>query len=144
MHSNAWFEELRALFWQRRKMCLGKFLQDSCLNSSTFLEFSKNCLNFWKLTRKHQIPRTLSEACRAWEDQVDKWKAFLDAHPEIRTAREEDIDDPQPWTWEEWKRANKFTDSSRRVAVVRGEPDPWAGVPEVSFHYPSRFLTNPW
>ncbi len=41
MHSNAWFEELRALFWQWRKMCPGKFLQDSCLNSSIFLEFLK-------------------------------------------------------------------------------------------------------
>jgi hypothetical protein len=101
-----------------------------------FPKISKIFPKFFKLTRKCQIPRALSEACRVFEDNVEKFNDFL--------KNQENNVDPafQPFSFDDWKEKWKFTDSSRRVTGVAGGPDPWEGVPAVSFHHPPKCLVN--
>jgi hypothetical protein len=75
-----------------------------------------------------KIPRNLSEACRAWEDTVMIFKAWLEANPHNRAA---DAEHPVDWVFDDWMQANKLTDSARRLAKPEDEAT-WAHVPVVS------------
>jgi hypothetical protein len=83
----------------------------------------------------------LAEACRAWEDTVETFRLWLEAHPEQHHRDEDDgdIEDPA-WVWDEWKLSPGVVleNSSRRIKDAEKDAT-WVGVPAVSF--PDPFLT---
>ena len=76
----------------------------------------------------HKIPRSCAEACRAWEEKIDAFAAWLAANPSQHVANP---DDPQDWVFEDWLDSYKLKDSSRRIKDAQDD-ETWEGVPGVS------------
>ncbi len=68
----------------------------------------------------HQIPGSLHEACREWEDTVDKFVVWLDENPEAEAdADDDDDDDEDPgWNFGAFLAKHDLKNSSSRIKNI--------------------------